>query len=727
MINRTSSERPAAAWRFSGGSVARSRHGVILVVGMLGLAPVSCLSDLTLPPCPSEDSCGGMAGAGKPEAEAAGEGGAGGDAGAPGSCSGGLISGVAGGGVAGGGGSSRCSSCTLSPPTLPAPCAASAYSTQLRIVGGTAPYTWRLAPALEGWQIETDSSTVNDGSRAVLSTGHPGAPEVSVEVEDATGKLTTGTYAVTPRTACSFAYTALDADGPKLHLVDPILRPDQPLALAHNQGVYDFAYSPNGKYLAYRFGADPDHARGRQLSLIDLATWTERVLSFADGSDSGAVVTSYAWSPDSATLAAAFTQGGTQYLGAVRLTVGQQPSGLTPIQTPVDSELYWIGASYVAFYAKGVWDASLSQLVADDSGAVTAFHSKLGAAGFDPVVLSTETQYFSDVFLQPATSGFFMIAEDLLIQFNPVPAQGPFAPVFVNNFLSPSGRFTAHLLGNQLQLFFADSDQVVAATSEPQQTCTRFLSWAKARERMACVADAPADAAGVSHSEIRIFDLDSENKLTMSPIQDYCHKGQDSTTSCEALEYDYDQASADHQPRTFSASGQWFAFTTGSVSPDDNYLYLADLRSRPFTLKAKLTGTGNGSSTVVPTNISFSPGDKYLMRQLGTSLSIQSVETGSSTLLLKFHSNEAESNETCGEDFLIDPTNWCGSANRRAPFGWSPDSKFAAYRSQGSTSAAEEGLTVVDFAQFPAIASHWLKAKRCDGQCSDQFVFQPEN
>jgi len=688
---------------------ARKRRTTVLVLALLGLLPVACLSDVPIPSCLDDQTCGNPA-----------EGGAAGDSTAAAGDSGESP-------LAGGGGGfvndAAPEGGAINPPVLPAPCATTAYSTRLRFIGGTAPYAWRVFSEVDGWQVAADPNE-SDSSFALLKNPHPMHGDVTVTVTDAGGHAWRQTYPMATRNACWFAYTALAADVPTLFVVDPILGTKPPTALTHTEGAYDFAFSPNGKFLSYRFGVDDEHERGAHLALVDLSTWEDRVLDLA-GEAADPTVTAYAWSADSSTLAVAFSDGEDKYLGGVRLQTGEPSLTLTPTRVPVDSELYWVGLKHVAFYAKGTLDFDhRGELLPSPDGDVTAFYSELGASGFSPKVLSVDTHYAPEVVVRASAEGFYVLATQYM-QFNAVPEQMPFAPFSPSSFLAPSGHFSAALVEDELVLYSNQANEALEFEEDPDHGCSRFLSWAAGRERMACVVAVPADDRGNSHSEVRIFDLQERKKLTMSPIQDYCHKNEDGATSCEALQYQYDQASADRQPRIFSPSGKWFAFATGSSNPDRNYLYLADLRQEPFTLKSKLAGTGNGSTAVSPSRISFSPDEQYLMRQLGTSLGIQNVETGSATWLTEFDADDAGTTTTCNEEFLFEPDEWCGSTTGKAPFTWSPDSKLAAYRGKSLTGPVEEGLTVADFAQFPTVDSHWFKAARCGTRCRGQFVFQP--
>ena len=638
---------------------------------------------------------------------------------------------VGGAGASGGAGGPPGGNITL--PALPAPCGSIPYSIGLQFYGGSAPYTWQLTPAVEGWKLEVDPEGP-DSSHALLTSEHPGAPAISIAVTDASGTIVTKTYSVTPRTACWFAFTALTATGgPKLTLVDPVLNATPPVAFTHNQDVYDFAFSPDGKYLSYRFGADGSHEKGQSLAVVNLSTWTEQELILSDDADSANdVVSAFAWSSDSSTLAVAFMHGGMQYLGGTRFTPDGQPSKLTPKQTAVDSELYWIGSNHVAFYANGTFDLSNPTQLVPTDGYVTAFYSTLGAVGFEPATLSTDMFYELPVFVQTASDGFYMNSPSWYsMQFNWIRPGGPTGVDHTRDYkgriISPSGRVTADLPSGQLNLYRAESpDQILTNATAPNRDCPFFLAWAKGKERMACVRDVPANAQGKKYSELLIFDLDDNNVLTTGNVPGYCLKDAQSpsaTDSCADREYDYPSAGANLTPRVFSRTGDWLAFAPSSAGPR-SYLYVADLRSRPFRLGFKVISRGLNSDPTAPSKLDFSPDGEFLLQEIGGALTAYSVSgSGMLAFLPDFDANAPDSNPQCSEDFPSAPDRWCGSADRNAPFKWSPSSKFAAYRS--GTSTAVEALSVVDFTGFPSVTRLAFFAPSCGTKCSGQFAFQP--
>jgi hypothetical protein len=254
---------------------------------------------------------------------------------------------------------------------------------------------------------------------------------------------------------------------------------------------------------------------------------------------------------------------------------------------------------------------------------------------------------------------------------------------------------------------------------------------------MACVRDVPPDAQGKQHSELRIFDLGDDNALTVAPVQGYCVKDALSpsvTTPCAALEYDYSIADSAVEPRILSNSGEWLAFSASAAGGKISYLYLADLRAKPFHLSVKAVPITLDSDTISTSKLAFAPDGTLLLRQLGrvlTACSVSGPGAGLPVRLWNFDVDAPDSNPICSEDSASAPDRWCGSAERDAPFKWAPSSKYVAYRSKGPADA--ETLTIADLTQLPTAADplssttddHAFSAPRCNAKCSGQFAFQP--
>lgn len=750
-----------------------------LALLMLGFASNACLSDLDIPECALRGNCGhsGASGsassgdaAGASEAGEAGEtnmggsagglaggevaspGGEGGIAGIGGSgANGGTASGgtggagfsgggiggsalaggnggVSGAGVDGGGPSGGADPLGIVTTAVPAPCGTDAYSSNLKVYGGIAPYHWQVSPAVEGWSAKADPQQP-DGSVALLASARPGAAAITVVVTDDSGQSASATFDTSPRTSCWFAYTAWTAaNGATLTVVDPLLGHSPPTTLAYNHDVYDFAFSPDGKYLSYRFGANLEHEHGTTLVVVNLVTWAEQQLNFSDETSSSSdFVTAYAWSADSSTLAASFVHNGSPYLGGVRFAVDGKLSKLIPRKTIVDSALYWVG-NVVAYYVKGYVDGTVNppQLIPYD-GIVTGYYSELGTVGFADATLSTEIPYQLPVFVQTTNDGFYIKSPSFpQLQFNWVHAGGPSAVDDNGRLVSPSGHVTADASSGSLKFYRAEHPEEIA-TNATDRDCPKLLTWAKGKERIACVRDIPANEQHRKYGELRIFDLADDDSLSVEPLQGSCQNHGSpppASGACAPLTYDYSSADSTEQPRLLSDSGDWLAVSANPTESNGTILYLADLRTKPFNLKWRHEFVPIASSGIPTVKLAFSPDERWLLQLLGKNVFAHAVlEDGRTVLLPDFDLNAPDGDPTCSDDFVAHPDRWCGSADRPPPFKWDRRSRSVAYRSRNY--ADDETIVVVDFTPAPGIAQNYFAAPSCSANCAGQFEFQP--
>ncbi len=282
--------------------------------------------------------------------------------------------------------------------------------------------------------------------------------------------------------------------------------------------------------------------------------------------------------------------------------------------------------------------------------------------------------YPASVFLQPAANGFFMTSS-AATSFYSLPSRAVARHQFVD-LVAPSGRFTAELYDDQLQVFDAtESNQVDPQfSSAAGQDCPTLLAWAKGSERIACVADVESDPPGTTHGEVRLFDVETSPTLTMQRLAGYCAKDSNAaSTTCSAFEYDYTQDNSRAQARAFSRSGRWFAFTTSAPELGGGYLHLADLGTRPFTLKQKLYIATSGMTSTSPSALAYSEDERYLLLQLGNSLTAYDllgpspIEFGSSAANLSNDLLTATSQATspCLESYATEPARWCGTQSER--------------------------------------------------------------
>jgi hypothetical protein len=421
---------------------------------------------------------------------------------------------------------------------------------------------------------------------------------------------------------------------------------------------------------------------------------------------------------------------GVTFLTAVRIPAADSntaPQLLAPKPAFVQSELSWIGNSFVAFHAKLLADlAHPGQWLPNPYDQRTPFYAKLGPTGFDLPTAIVDNGYDPGVFLRATSSGFFMITDsDPFTFFTDLSASAaPPSTLGFTQLISGSGKYSASLDEGQLQIYSAIEGEASppVAVSNDGEGCPKLLAWAADSERIACVADVPNAAASSNHGEVRIFDLKPEqHELSASTLQGFCTDDTDSQISagsCAALEneYSYSEAHATGQARAFSPSGRWLAFTAASTDTKDNYLYWADLNEVPRTLKGRSYSFTAKASSALPTELSFSPDEKYLLFRQGNQLHLQDLS--SATKVPQSLSLVLAGGTKCSEDFPSAPQHWCGDTELLAPFHWSPDSTAVAIRTP-------DLLTVVDIEQFPARSNFTLPATDCEQQCRGQFAFQP--
>jgi hypothetical protein len=684
-----------------------SAWGWGLFVLLSALSFSACIEDVAIPQCLFDSSCpeAGAGGDGEGPSISAGSG-KGGDLGVPG---GGTEAGGAAGelAMAGQGGQAgeadTCPTCTISPEHLTPACAGKPYQANLFVGGGIAPHSWQLDPQPAGWSIGRSSS---DSNVAVLHAD--AAPledtELTLVVTDARGYQRTFALPLQVRTTCWFAYTSLSEAGPKLQLVDPLAKDPSPTPLDHAVGTYDFQFSPDGAFLAYRYGADEEHPRGRHLSLLDLTNLKEHPLLFDEDS-----VVSYAWAPTSTVLAVAYEKDGQTRLGGVRAPApGSEasPPPLVSTSATIESDLYWVADQFVVFHAPAAVGTRRDP-----------YYSQLGSAGF-ATPQGINRSFPPGVAVQPTDTGFYLISPGDTVYSDLTDALLSSTEHLKIALVAPSGRYTADLEASGLpQLFPAEigrTDMII----EPEDgtgTCSQLLAWAADRERFACVADV-SNNDGSRHGEIRIFDLNDEfERLDASTLEGFCpgDVNDTSTDSClfkrEGYSFSRDQAAG--SGRAMSPSGRYLAF--GRTASGYLYIYLADLDSNPMRLASPRIFNVHGINPS-PLAFEFSPDEQFLSARQGPLLLLIKPATGEWTWL---DSNLADA-APCSEDFPAGPEAYCGNSRPGSAPVWSSDSRATAFRTS-------EALTIIDLSLFPRKDDKVLPAPACAGQCSGQIAFQP--
>lgn len=602
----------------------------------------------------------------------------------------------------------------LTPFHPPNPCGDDHYSTTLSIGGGSPPYRWRVESQAGDWRIEPN---VSDGSEVQLSGDPAGETKLRITVTDDSNLVNRTLFTIAPRSACYLAYVYSVAGSGKLAVRDPLLTIDVSAHLANNAGVFDFQFSPDGRYLAYRFDADAQHPKGAHLSLFDFSNLSDHPLDLEADS-----IEAYAWSADSKILAISLTSESKSKLSGVRLTSDGVATTITPLTAttssyPIESELFWVDSQFVAFHTT----ATRGLPVPAGFGLRTLLYARLTANGFATPVAITDLSY------RPGELGITRVPNGLLVSspadersiFNSIRLDNVFTVNHHTHFLDPSGSYSAATVADTLQIFpITNGSKIIQRSrSGSASSCPKLLTWAGSRERIACVAD--VSKGKLVGGELRIFDIQSQEDAELVPliVKGACLKNPDGT-ACPALQYDYDEAISAGEPRLLSPSGSWLAFLTTSTDGTEASLYWAELGAAP-TLSRKYRPTGR--TATAPTALSFSPSERYLLHQNGNQLWAHRLTSGSldGDDLLVSHEMDTSESTSCSDDFVTAPLRWCGGDKKSQPFVWSrdPTTELFAYRKLGEVVAVV--LSAATFTDFS------FAAAPCNGACSDQFSFQP--
>ena len=553
-----------------------------------------------------------------------------------------------------------------------------------------------------------------------------GSTQLTITVIDSLGFFKQNIYSLIPRSSCKIAYVYSGLNGAKLSVRDPLLDIDASANLTHNVSVYDFRFSPNGRFLAYRFGKDDNHPLGAHLSLFDFSTMQDQALMFQEDA-----VNAFAWSPDSGVLAVALnsTDGHSQLAG-VRPTSTPTGVDLSPLTAvvagdPIQSDLYWVGTQFVGFHTADTPDLDTPP------GRSTLFYAQLTANTFTTPAPIIDAVYRPGIVMMTAPGGLFATSPlDKRTIFNAIGSFPAYAVNHRSKFIDPGGHYSAGVANKLLQVFEA-ADVAAAADEAPFQTssaadehnCPKLLAWASQRERVACVAH--VTRANASWGELRIFEIgrDKPPQIVPTVVNGSCLKDAQGSplASCSSSEYDYDELTSVAQPRALSPSGDWLAFVTGAQSGAASALYWASLRASTMTLSRKFGKPA--MATGLPNALSFSPSERYVLHQNGNQLMAHLLSAGPQGPddLEIDAALDASASAPCSEDFVTAPARWCGSVDASQTFAWSPDpsSELFAYRKSDKLIAVEVSPH--------SFARHEFAAPVCNGSCSGQFAFQPPN
>jgi len=354
------------------------------------------------------------------------------------------------------------------------------------------------------------------------------------------------------------------------------------------------------------------------------------------------------------------------------------------------------------------------------------FYAELLDGGFDAPLVIYDAFFKPGFAARQAPGGLFVTSpSDQKSFYNSLTVREPAEFDHSSNFVDPGGRYSARIVHETLELFSATDTLRVFETSGTTETsnCPKLLTWARDRERIACLAN--VSDTELSWGEVRIFDAGSTTPLELLPsvLGGACRKdarGVPIGSRCSQSEYDLSEATSSAQPRLLSASGRWLSFVTGANSGAAGHLYWADLDSTPIRLARQFSTVGTVLNE--PVVLAFSPSERFLLRQNGSALWAHYLSAGANDagdLALAKSGLSAPPTAPCVDDYVGAPSRWCGGANGSPSFVWSPDSAFdvVAYRKS-------DQLIVVELSSN-GFNEHELSAPACDATCSGQYAFQP--
>jgi hypothetical protein len=567
---------------------------------------------------------------------------------------------------------------------LPAPCLGARYGEALSVEGGEPPYIWSELDAPPGLHFDPDSQRM-DG--VALGDG-----VLAVEVTDDVGHTIRKSYPVQARGSCWLGYLASVPGPTRLELVDGRLLERQPENARRafppepsSEPVLDFAFSPDGRFIAYRLGNDPG-ALGLELV---------RVLDGAvQPLDAGGGVSAYAWSTDATTLAVAYSAGGVRRLrgfdvAAVDTSPEAAGSTLSGVRRLAATASPGVDSAVTAY------DLSRWAFLSRDAAAperLRLITTARVAAGFSSAAQHAELEFSSAARLLQARDGVFVADTDSgLHQFFASAGGAPVAHAR-EVVVSPSGLLTGLARDGALQVYAAsESSDAAAPPLASAGGCDTLLAWASARERVAC-----AVVRG-GRNQVTFFDqlgssADLGELLAMPEAYAFATGGH-----------------AGHR-RAFSRSGRWFAFSTdlellvARVQADGAHL--------AFAVPASLLGTTLAS-------IAFSPDETLLAIGAGNALSVVNLEQGLDSL--RVISPSVSLAGVCGERFVDGADQFCGSALVAGEPAWSSDSQLVTFRSALGT------LQLIDLSLAGRGGSPLSPDSDCSEGCSSPATarFQP--
>jgi hypothetical protein len=541
----------------------------------------------------------------------------------------------------------------IQPAELPLPCAGIPYQAQLSSSSGDPDQSWELVSELPG-------GLSFDASSATVSGVPQLGGELHVRLRGSGGRVAERKYELALRDSCRFAYVEGAARGGRLRVRDVFLSDATdlvlPEALGTGEAVADFAFSPDGAWLALRAGA-PDGYRLYLYPMQGTNVATPPLGFQCPGAGDACSVLDYAWAPSSKRLAVALRGdvGGTQdYLSGVDVSA---PDAAWPLlgaesmlQQPIVyyGELSWVDERRVALIAGDVLTSGQ-----EAPAWATLGDTELGFARVNVQLTSAAGQ----LGLLPARGGFVTFnglregmtyysvdtdaVESVRVESD---QQGP--------WLSPRRNLAARATGDgRLQFITLGGD--LAGETEPG-VCGTVLSWAAIDGERELVMCSAVDANGAAVSE----DL---------ALVDYVVGGLRAPTV--ALVPELERFALQGTRRSFSPSGTSFVFVLGAR------LALVDT-TQPQPLTSE-----RGVDTTAPFDLEYR-GDDALLTQQGADLRLIRLEPPLRTRALAGTTGVSTSlpdDIACQEDFFAAPHSWCGASSIPGYFSWSVDAQTVVF------------------------------------------------
>lgn len=558
----------------------------------------------------------------------------------------------------------------LPPPPL---CLGGDYNQRLIVTRGQAPYQWSANALPRGLSFDPSTQALSGTFTSDAPSPLPPEP-LSIQVKDGTGRTIETNVLLQARDKCWFAYVGKVAGVSRLHLFDALLGNEKIFPGGSGDSVQDFKFSPDGRYLAYRLANGTGPAR---LSIVKLATWQERLLTFTG-------VQHYQWSPNSGILAVAYSFGSSRVLGGVDVANALPASGasgtsiefpvLIRLETSVDSEPVWFGsnADQLAFLTTVQNFRFLNSATFSAQGN--------GAEQFTLPNLRTDS-FPQATELKGTPQGVFAIPESFSIEY--YLNDGSDDPAYHDDVLvAPSGNYVARAQDGALALFRPTDDSEETPRAQ-KDGCDTILAWASGKERIAC-AHQTANAG----SELSFFDV-TTNATTDT----------DSLTALPTLPLQVPS----QRRRLFAPSGKTFAFST-----DTSLTVIQQTNTGPATVVFQTVGSSGFAE------FSFSPDEARVLQHQGNRISFFDLLGGSRTDVTI--SDGLSQSVQCVEDSRDTAVGWCGVERPGSAMTWSPDSRLAAFQQADGT------LQIYEFTSRAHTALN-----QCQSDCTAplQFTFQP--